>query len=64
MRPEIQVRTHNVLSKPATMYGSGTWILRTQDCRRMETSQIRILSAAAGDTLRERIRSEDVRKRQ
>jgi hypothetical protein len=24
MRPEIQVRTHNVLSKPAMMYGSET----------------------------------------
>jgi hypothetical protein len=28
MRPEIQVRMHNVLSKPAMMYGSETWLLR------------------------------------
>jgi hypothetical protein len=63
MRPEIQVRMHNVLSKPATMYGSETWILRSQDCRRIETSQMRFLKVVAGVTLRDRIRSEDVRKR-
>jgi hypothetical protein len=45
------------------MYGSETWILRSQDCRRIETSQMRFLRAVAGITLRDRIRSEDVRKR-
>jgi hypothetical protein len=62
MRPEIQVRMHNVLSKPAMMYGSETWILRPQDCRRIETSHMRFLRAVAGVTLRDRIRSEDVKK--
>jgi hypothetical protein len=62
MRPEIQVRMHNELSKPAMMYGGETWILRLQDCRRIETSQMRFLRAVAGVTLRDRIRSEDVRK--
>jgi hypothetical protein len=50
MRPEIQVRMHNVLSKPAMMYGSETWILRSQDCGRLETSQMRFLRAVAGVT--------------
>jgi hypothetical protein len=45
------------------MYGSETWILRSQDSRRIETSQMRFLRAAAGVTLRDGIRSEDVRKR-
>jgi hypothetical protein len=63
MRSEIQVRMHNVLKKPAMMYGSETWILRSQDCRRIETSQMRFLRAVAGVTLRDRISSEDVRKR-
>jgi hypothetical protein len=54
---------YNVLSKPAMMYGSETWIWRSQNCRRIETSQMRFLRAAAGVTLRDRIRSEDVRKR-
>jgi hypothetical protein len=40
-----------------------TWILWSQDCRRIETSQMRFLRAVAGVTLRARIRSEDVRKR-
>jgi hypothetical protein len=45
------------------MYGSETWILRSQDCRRIETSDVRFLRAVAGGvTLRDRIRSEDVRK--
>jgi hypothetical protein len=62
VRLEIQVRIHNVLSKSAMMYGSETWILRSQDCRIIETSQMRFLRAVAGVILRDRIRSEDVRK--
>jgi hypothetical protein len=62
MRPEIQVRMRKVLSKPATMYRSETWILRSQDCRRIETSQMRFLRAVAGVILRDRIRSEYVKK--
>jgi methyl coenzyme M reductase subunit D len=63
MRPQIQVRMYNVLSKPAILYGNETWILRSQDCRRIGTSQMRFLRAIAGVTLRDRIRNEDVRKR-
>jgi hypothetical protein len=62
-KTEIQVRMHNVLRKPAMMYGSDTWVLRSQDCRVIETSQMRFLRAVAGVTLRDRVRSEDVRKR-
>jgi hypothetical protein len=41
MRPEMQLRMRNVLSKPTMMRGSETWILRSQDCsRRIETSQM------------------------
>jgi hypothetical protein len=43
------------------MYGSETWILRSQDCRKIKTSQMRFLRA--GVTLRDRISSEDIRKR-
>jgi hypothetical protein len=56
-------RMHNVLSKPATMYGSETWILRPQGGRRIEIYQMRFRRAVAGVTLRDRIKSEDVRKR-
>jgi hypothetical protein len=63
VRPEIQVRMHNMLSKPATMYGSETWILRPQDCRRIETSQMKFLRAVERDILRDKIRSEYVSKR-
>jgi hypothetical protein len=63
MRPEIQVRMHNVLSKPAMMCGSETLILKSQDCRRIQASHMRYLRAVAGVTFRNRIRSEDVRKR-
>jgi hypothetical protein len=44
------------------MYGSETWVLRSQGGRRIETSQMMFLRALAGVTLRDRIRSEDVRK--
>jgi hypothetical protein len=54
---------HSVLSKPAMTYGSETWVLRSQDCKRIETSQMKFLRAVAGVTLRDKIRSADVRKR-
>jgi hypothetical protein len=39
MRPEIQVRMQNVVSKPA----SETWVLTSQDQKRTATAQIRFL---------------------
>jgi hypothetical protein len=36
MRPEIQLRMHNMLSEPAGTYGSEMWVLRSQDQKMMK----------------------------
>jgi hypothetical protein len=62
MRKEIKIRLHNIISEPALQYGSETWVLRAEDKRRIETSEIRFLRSVLGVSLRDKIRSENVRK--
>lgn len=35
-RPEVQMKLHNIISKPTIKYGSETWVLRAEDRRRLE----------------------------
>jgi hypothetical protein len=62
MTKEIKLRLHNVISKPALQYGSETWVLRAEDKRRIETSEMRFLRSVLGVSPRDKIRSEDARK--
>jgi hypothetical protein len=62
MRKEIKLRLHNIILKPALQYGSEMWVLRAKDKRRIETSEMRFLRSVLGVSLRDKIRSEDVRK--
>jgi hypothetical protein len=62
MRKEIKLRLHNIISKPALQYGSETWVLREEDKRRIETSEMRFLRSVLGVSQRDKIRSENVRK--
>ena len=53
MRKEIQLRFHNIVSKPALLNGSECWTLRQRDKSRMNSSQMRFLRSLSGVTLRE-----------
>jgi hypothetical protein len=59
---EIKLRLHNIISKPALQYGSETWVLGAENKRRIETSEMRFLRSVLGVSLRDKMRSEDVRK--
>ena len=63
MRKEIQLRFHNIVSKPAPLYGSEYWTLRQRDKCRINSSQMRFLLSLSGVTLRDRIKSEEIRKK-
>jgi hypothetical protein len=63
MRKEIQLIFHNIVSKPALLYGSECWTLRQRDKSRINSSQIRFLHSLSGVTLRDRIKSEEIRKK-
>jgi hypothetical protein len=62
MRKEIKSRLHNIISKPALQYGSEIWVLRAEDKRRIETSEMRFLRSVLVVSLRDKIRSENLRK--
>jgi hypothetical protein len=62
MRKEIKLRLHNIILKPALQYGSETFVSRAEDKTRIETSEISFLRCMLGVSLRNKIRSEDVRK--
>jgi hypothetical protein len=59
MKKEIKLRLHHIISKPALQYGSETWVLRAEDQRRTETSDMRFLRSVLGVSLRDKIRSEE-----
>ena len=48
MRKEIQLRFHNIVSKPALLYGSECWTLRHRDKSRINSSQMRFLRSSSG----------------
>lgn len=62
MRTEVKLRMYNVISKPALQYGSETWVMREEDKRRIETSEMRFLRSMLGVTRRDKLKSEDIRK--
>lgn len=62
MSKEIKLKLHNVISKPTLLYGSETWVLRAADKRRIETAEMRFLRPLLGLSLRDQIKSEEIRK--
>ena len=63
IRKEIQLRFHNIVSKPALLYGTECWTLCQKDKSRINSSQMRFLSSLSGVTLRDRIKSEKISKK-
>ena len=63
MRKEIQLRFHNIISKPVLLYGREYWTLRQRDKSRINSLQIRFLRSLSGVTLKDRIKSEEIRKK-
>jgi hypothetical protein len=62
VRPDIRMRTHNVLSKRTIIYGSERWVLSLQDLQRIQTPQMRFLRSILGITLKDKVRSKQMRK--
>jgi hypothetical protein len=54
---------YNGPSKPAIRYGSETWVLGAQNNQRIETFQMTFLRSILGITVKNKIRSEEIRKR-
>jgi hypothetical protein len=63
MRKDLQIRLHNVIAKPVLLYGSECWTLRQKDRNRINSSQMKFIRSLTGVTLRDRIKSEDLRNR-
>ena len=61
-RVSIQLRFHDIVSKPALLYGTECWTLRQRDKSRINRSQRRFLRSLSGVTLKDRIKSEKIRK--
>ena len=59
---EAEVSLYGIDSKPALLYGCETWIMRTKDKNKIESTEMRFLRRLKGVTLRDRERSNDIRK--
>jgi hypothetical protein len=63
MRKDLQIRFHNVIAKPALLCGSECWTLRQKDRNRIKSSQMELIRSLTVVTLRDGIKSEDLRNR-
>jgi hypothetical protein len=63
MGKDFQIRFHNVIAKPALLYGSECWTLRQKNRNRINSSQMTFIRSLTAVTLRDGIKSEDLRNR-
>jgi hypothetical protein len=63
IRKQLQIRFRNVIAKPAFLYGSECRTLCQKDTNRIDSSQMKFIRYQTGVTLRDRIKSEDMRNR-
>jgi hypothetical protein len=63
MRKDLQIRFDDVIAKPTLLCGSECWTLRQKDRNRINSSQMKFIHSLTGVTLRDRIKSEDLRNR-
>jgi hypothetical protein len=63
LRKDLQIRFHNVITKPALLYGSECWTLRQKNRNKIKISQMKFGRSFTGVNLRDRIKSEDLRNR-
>jgi hypothetical protein len=63
MRKDVKIRFHNVIAKSSLLYDTECWTLRRKDRNRINSSQMKFIRSLAGVTLRDRIKSEDLRNR-
>ena len=61
-RRDTRKKIYNTLAIPILTYGSEVWALQKTDKRRIEAAEMRFKRRTVGVTLRDRIRSEDIRK--
>jgi hypothetical protein len=61
MRKDLQIRFHNVIAKLALLYGSECWMLCQKERNRINSSQMKFIRSLTGVTLRDRIKSDDLR---
>ena len=53
---------YKTLAVPMVTYGSEIWALKKKDKKRIEAAEMKILRRTAGVSLRDRQRSEEIRK--
>jgi hypothetical protein len=61
MRKGVKIRMHNVV-KPALQCGNETWVLREDDKRKREESEMRFLRLLLCTSLGDKIGSTDIKK--
>jgi hypothetical protein len=57
VRKELKLKIHIVIARTALQCDSETWILREEDTRRTEASEMRFLRPLLGVSLRDKVRS-------
>lgn len=61
-RKETLLKFYDIMALPVLLYGCETWVQKQEDCRRLESAEMRFLRGVKGCTLRDQIKSEKIRE--
>jgi len=62
MPRKLKVKIYETVVRPVMVYGGELWTLRKKEERLLETTEMRMLRRIRGVSLRDRMRSEDIRR--
>ena len=62
VRKDTQARLYDVMAVPLLLYGCESWVLRSAQLRKVEAAEMRFLRGMRGCSLRDHIRSSDIRR--
>ena len=62
MPRKLKVKIYTTVIRPVLMYGAEVWTVRKKEERLLETTEMRMLRRIRGVTLRDRMRSADIRR--
>ena len=59
---KLKVKLYTTIVRPALLYGSETWVVRRKEEQMLEKTEMRMLRRIKGVTIRDKVRSHDIRK--
>ena len=63
MQRKLKIKLHTTVIRPVLLYGTESWTVRKKEEQILEKTEMRMLRRIKGVTLRDKVKSVDVRKK-